>query len=78
MKWLRNNDVRLMLVAMMLFTVLLLVVSCQSDEEAEVATPTDSAPAALNTCLNCHSDQVQLMALAVEPEVVEAASSGEG
>jgi len=78
MKWLRKNDTRLMLIGMLLFTILLVVVSCQGGEEAQVAAPTETPPMASNTCLDCHSDQGQLMTLAVEPEAVEAASSGEG
>ena len=78
MKWFRRNDTRLMLAGMLLFTVLMLVVSCQGGEEAQVAAPTATAPEMLNTCLDCHADQAQLMALGVETEAAESASSGEG
>ncbi len=78
MKWLRKNDTRLILTAMLLFTTLLLVVSCQGGEATPAAIPAISAPQVVNTCLSCHSDQDQVMALALEPEALEAESSGEG
>ena len=77
MKWLRKNDTRLMLLAMLLFTALLVVVSCQDSGEV-VGVPTEVSPETSNTCLDCHSDQARVMALAVEPEALEAESTGEG
>jgi hypothetical protein len=74
---LRKKETRLILATVMLLAVLLLVASCQGGEAVDVVLPDPSA-GKVNTCLSCHSNQDKVMALAVEPEAVEAASSGEG
>jgi hypothetical protein len=78
MKWFRKKDTRLILATLKLFAALQLVVSCQGGGEGVDVVLPDPAAGTVNTCLNCHSNQDKVMALAVDPEALESESEGEG